>query len=195
MGMLSPTSLYATITFLGVNRDNKDLSTSPLDSVEVSYAGFAGDSHTGLTRHSCVRVAGQYPKGTQIRNVRQISALSAEELSQIQKSMELDHLQPEWIGANLVISGIPEFSKVPPSARLIATNGTSLVIDMENAPCKFPGEIIDQHKPGKGAKFPAAALGKRGVTAWVEREGSLALGDTLRLHIPPVCNWKAVIGN
>lgn len=191
MGMLSPTQLYATIEFLGVNTDGKDLSTSAIKSVDVSYAGFAGDSHTGLTRPSCVRVANQYPKGTDIRNVRQISALSKEELNQIEQSMDIDEVKPEWIGANLIISGIPEFSKVPPSSRLIAENGTALVVDMENAPCQFPGDIINQHVPGKGDRFPKAALGRRGVTIWVERQGMLSLGETLRLHIPPACNWQA----
>jgi len=191
MGMLSPTSLFATIQFLGVNTDGKDLSTTAIDSAEVSYAGFKGDSHSGLTRPSCVRVAAQFPKGTEIRNVRQISALSSEELKQIEHEMKIDVVQPEWVGANIIFSGIPAFSKVPPSSRLIAENGTALVVDMENAPCKFPGDIIDQHVPGKGELFPKAALDRRGVTMWVEREGELSLGDTLRLHVPPVCTWQA----
>ena len=191
MGMLTPTSLYATITFLGVNTDGKDLSTVSASSVEVDYAGFVGDSHSGLTRLSCTRVSRQYKKGTDIRNVRQVSALSAEEFEQIEQSMQVDALQPEWVGANLVVSGIPDFSKIPPSSRLIATNGTALVADMENAPCKFPGDIIEQHLPGKGSAFPKAALNKRGTTLWVEREGTLSVGDTLRLHIPPVCTWTA----
>ena len=164
MSQLSPTSIYATITFLGLNHDGKDLSTNAVDSVDVDYTGFKGDSHAGLTRRSCVRVAKQYPKGTDIRNVRQISALSIEEMIQIEKTMQLDALQPGWVGANLVVSGISDFSKLPPSSRLIATNGTALVVDMENAPCKFPGDIINQHVPEKGAGFVKAALGRRGVT-------------------------------
>lgn len=190
MGMLTPTSLHATITFLGVNNDGKDLSTSAKNRIDVFYSGFDGDSHSGLTRQSCVRVVKQYPKGTEIRNERQISALSVEEIQAIEQTMELDTLNPEWVGANLVVSGIPEFSKIPPASRLIAENGTSLVVDMENAPCKFPGDIIEQHKPGKGAAFPKAAVGKRGIIMWVEREGQLAVGDRLRLHIPPVCTWR-----
>lgn len=190
MGMLSATSLEATITFLGLNTDGKDLSTSAVKAVEVAYSGFVGDSHSGLTRASCARVAKQYPKNTEIRNVRQISALSAEQLSEIEKKMELDVLQPEWVGANLIVKGIPDFSKLPPSSRLIAANGTSLVVDMENAPCKFPGDYIDQHVPGKGSTYAKSAQGRRGITVWVEREGSLSVGDTLRLHIPPVCHWQ-----
>ena len=87
MSVLTPTSLVATVTFLGLNIDGKDLSTNAVKSVDVSYAGFVGDSQSGLTRSSCVRVVKQYPKGTDIRNVRQISALSIEELNQISKTM------------------------------------------------------------------------------------------------------------
>lgn len=190
MSMLSPTILTATVQFLGINDIAGDLSTRIVPEVDVNYGGFVGDSHSGVTRASCVRVVSQYPKGTEIRNTRQISALSAEDIENIRTTMDLDILNPEWIGANLVLQGLPEFSKLPPSSRLIAANGTSLVVDMENAPCRFPGDIIEQHRPGFGSKFPKAALGKRGITMWVERTGSLRTGDVLTLHVPPVCNWR-----
>ena len=190
MPMLTPTSLRATVTFLGLNQTGSDLSTSAANELSLNFAGVEGDSHSGLTRPSCVRVKSQYPKGTEIRNTRQLSALSAEELSKIQLTMQLDELSPCWIGANLVLTGIHDFSQLPPSSRLIAKNGTSLVVDMQNAPCRFPGDIIEQHKPGKGTSFAKAALGKRGVTLWVEREGLLRMGDVLTLHIPPVCHWQ-----
>lgn len=190
MPVLTPTSLTATITYVGVNTSGADLQTTSTSAIDVGYEGFAGDSHSGLTRSSCTRVRSQYPKGTEIRNTRQISAVSTEELKQIENKMGLDLLQPEWIGANLVVSGLPDFTKLPPSSRLIAANGTSLVVDMENAPCRFPGDIIEQHKPGYGKLFPKAALGLRGVTLWVECTGVLSVGDCMTLHIPPVCNWR-----
>jgi hypothetical protein len=190
MPMLSPTDWVAEIRFLGINTDGDDLSTSSVDQIGVDYTGFVGDSHSGLTRPSCVRVKSQYPKGTEIRNTRQISALSAEELSLIAENMKIDGLNPAWLGANLVLEGFPDFSKLPPSSRLIAPNGTSLVVDMENAPCRFPGEIIEQYAPGFGKLFPKAAVNKRGVTLWVERTGSLSIGDKLTLHIPPACHWQ-----
>ncbi|MEM6942014.1 MAG: hypothetical protein AAF509_18060 [Pseudomonadota bacterium] len=34
------------------------------------------------------------------------------------------------------------------------------------------------------------AEGRRGVTAWVEREGMLRVGDTLRLHVPGQRAWQ-----
>lgn len=190
MPMLTPTQWVAKVCFLGINDDGGDLSTSSVDHIDVNYSGFVGDSHSGLTRPSCVRVKSQYPKGTEIRNTRQISALCAEELNLIAKAMEIESLNPAWVGANLVLEGFPDFSKLPPSSRLIAPNGTSLVVDMENAPCRFPGEIIEQHAPGFGALFPKAAVNKRGITLWVERTGSLNIGDVLTLHIPPACHWR-----
>jgi hypothetical protein len=191
MPMLTPTDLVAEVRFLGINIDGDDLSTSSVDQIDVDYSGFVGDSHSGLTRSACVRVVSQYPKGTEIRNTRQISALCTEELHLIANAMQIDSLSPAWLGANLVLEGLPDFSKLPPSSRLIAANGTSLVVDMENAPCRFPGEIIEQHAPGFGSLFPKAAVNKRGLTLWVERTGSLVIGDKLTLHIPPACHWRA----
>jgi MOSC domain-containing protein YiiM len=132
-----------------------------------------------------VRVRHQYPQGTEIRNTRQISIVSVEELALIAANMGLDGLQPDWLGANLLVSGIPSFSQVPPSTRMIFDGGASLVVDLENSPCKYPGEIIERHHPGYGDRFAKAALGKRGVTAWVEREGRISNGDSIRLFIPP----------
>ena len=162
-----------------------DLSSSRIPSVNITYAGFDGESHSGLVRASCVRVRGQYAEGTEIRNTRQISIVSVEELAMIADAMGIDSLEPEWVGANLLVSGIPEFSKIPPSTRMIFASGASLVVDLENSPCKYPGEIIERHHPGKGELFPKAAYGRRGVTAWVEREGHITTGEAIKVHIPP----------
>lgn len=164
---------------------DEDLSSSRIASVKVSYAGLQGESHSGLVRSSCVRVRHQYPQGTEIRNTRQISIVSTEELAAIAETMGISELKPEWLGANLLVSGIPSFSQIPPSTRMIFAGGASLVVDLENSPCKYPGEIIDRHYPGFGNLFPKAAVGRRGVTAWVEREGSINTGDSIRLYIPP----------
>jgi hypothetical protein len=164
---------------------DEDLSSSRVASVEVSYAGLQGESHSGLVRSSCVRVRHQYPQGTEIRNTRQISIVSTEELAIIADNMGIAELKPEWLGANLVVSGIPNFSQIPPSTRMIFDGGASLVVDLENSPCKYPGEIIERHHPGFGKLFAKAAVGHRGVTAWVEREGHINTSDAINLYIPP----------
>ncbi len=162
-----------------------DLSSSRIESVKVSYEGFMGESHSGLVRPSCVRVRHQYPQGTEIRNTRQISIVSVEDLAVTAEKMGIESLQPEWLGANLLVSGIPNFSQIPPSTRMIFDGGAALVVDLENSPCKYPGEIIERHHPGFGKLFASAAMGRRGVTAWVERQGQINTGDSIRLYIPP----------
>lgn len=186
MPVLRPTKIVGRVDAIAVNRDlETDLSTERVESIPVTYAGFEGDDHGGLTRKSCVRVRAQYTQGTEIRNVRQVSIVSTEDLAQIAEIMEVSHLEPEWLGANLCLSGIPDFTLVPPSSRLIFSGGASLVVDMENGPCQYPGMIIERHIPGFGDRFAKAALTLRGVTAWVEREGVINAGDDVTLHVPP----------
>jgi len=188
--MLVPSKIRGRIEALLINRDrNKTLSSERITSVDVSYSGFAGEAHGGLTRPSCSRVKLQYDPGTRIRNTRQITVLAEEELAQIAVNMGIGHLEPEWIGANLVLSGIPGLTLLPPAGRLIFDSGVSIVVDMENGPCKFAGENIDQHFPGFGERFAKAAQHLRGVTAWVECEGELTPGMEARLHIPVQPPW------
>ena len=191
MPALKPTEYTGRIAWIGRVADRaSSLAAEPLSEVAVSYAGIAGEEHAGLTRPSCSRVVAQYPKGTEIRNVRQFSVLSVEELAAIAAKMGVARIDPAWVGASLVVEGIPDFSHVPPSSRLQGPDGVALVVDMENRPCHLPAKVIDAHLPGVGGRFKAAANGRRGVTAWVEREGVLRLGEMLRLHIPDQPVWS-----
>ncbi len=192
MPALKLTEYAARITWLGtVPEAREDIRSVPREAVDLSYAGMAGEMHSGLTRPSCVRVKAQFSEGTEIANTRQISIVSAEELAEIAARMELDSIDPAWLGASMVITGLPDFSHVPPSARLQGPDGASLVIDMQNLPCLYPAREIDKDHPGRGPKFKAAARGRRGVTAWVEREGRLAVGDAMRLFVPGQRAWKS----
>lgn len=191
MQALMPTGYEGQITWIGRVPDrDRTLAAEPLQEVEVTYAGIAGEAHGGLTRPSCSRVVAQYPKGTDIRNVRQLSVLSAEDLGAIAANMGLDRIDPAWVGASLVVEGIPDFTHLPPSARLQGPDGVALVVDMENRPCHLPAKVIDDHAAGFGGRFKRAARGRRGVTAWVEREGVLRIGDMMRLHIPDQPVWS-----
>lgn len=191
MPALLPTEFTGRIAWLGrVEKGGEGIRSVPLNDVYASYAGVEGEVHAGLTRASCVRVRDQFPEGTEIRNVRQFSILSAEEMREIADEIGLDAVAPEWLGASIIIEGIPDFSHVPPSSRLLTDEGTALVIDMQNRPCIYPAKEIEKDHPGHGKGFKAAAKGKRGVTAWVEREGALRVGDNLRLHIPDQRQWS-----
>lgn len=177
------------------NNENNDITTVPRDSVNVAFAGFEGDSHTGVTRKSCVRVKKQYPINTVIRNTRQISIVSQEELQAIAAAMNIDMIKPEWLGANLCLSGIPDFTRIPPSSRLLFKSGAALVVDVENEPCKYPADIIEKHYPGSGKLFVKIALNRRGVTAWVEREGAIGLNDVVEVHVPVQHQWEPQTAN
>ncbi len=190
MPALMPTHFTATIRWLGrVPVGEGPIRSVPVDSVHLTWDGMVGERHSGLTRPSCSRMLKQYPRGTEIRNVRQLSVMSAEELALIAERMGLDAIAPEWAGASMVIEGIPDFSHVPPSARLQGPGGVMLAIDMENRPCQLPAREIESEHEGFGKRFKPAAAGLRGVTAWVERPGRLAIGDELRLHVPDQPHW------
>lgn len=190
MPALKPTDFYATIAWLGFVPDrDADLRSVAHDGVELTFAGFPGEAHGGLTRGSCSRVVSQHPRGTIIRNVRQLSIVSAEELAGIARDIGVDAFDPSWIGASMVVEGIPDFTHLPPSSRLQGPDGATLVVDMENRPCHLPAPVIEHDAPGHGKAFKAAARGRRGVTAWVEREGRLSLGERLRLHVPDQPPW------
>ncbi|MEX0369309.1 MAG: sulfurase [Tateyamaria sp.] len=190
MPALKPTSFTATITWLGhVPSREASLRATPAEAVDVTLDGFPGEDHGGPTRPSCTRVRTQYTPGTEIRNVRQLTILSAEELAATAAAMGLDRIDPAWVGASMIIEGIPEFTRVPPSSRLMADSGVGITIDMENRPCIYPGKEIEQEAEGFGKLYKPAAKGRRGVTAWVEHGGRLAIGDSLTLHVPDQPVW------
>ncbi|MBL4813504.1 MAG: MOSC domain-containing protein [Rhodobacteraceae bacterium] len=192
MPALKPTDYYGTITWLGrvPDRDTRTITTLPMNEMKLGFAGLEqGEIHAGLTRPSCSRVLAQYPRDTEIRNTRQLSLICAEESAAIAAQSGLDTLDPAWLGASIVLSGIPDFSHLPPGARLQSENGTTLTIDVQNRPCLFPALSIEAAKPGHGKDFKSIAKGLRGVTGWVERPGTLLLGDKLRLHIPDQRSW------
>ncbi|WP_299351722.1 sulfurase [uncultured Shimia sp.] len=192
MPALMPTEFFAEILWLGRVEDSvDDLSAEPLDAMDLSFEGIPDDCHNGLTRASCSRVKAQHPRGTTIANTRQLSILSAEELEEIADTMGIEEFDPAWVGASIILRGIPDLTHLPPSSRLQSDNGTCLVVDMENRPCVLPGRVIDREAPGHGKAFKSASKDKRGVTAWVERPGRLSVGDILRLHIPDQRPWAA----
>lgn len=187
MAILQPSGLVGTIEAILINHKlGSERNATELDRVRVSYAGFEGDVYASLTRPACVRTKAQYSVGTAIRNVRQLSIVSAEELLEIGAGMGLSEpIRPDWLRANLVVSGLPNFTQIPPASRLVIQDGPAFAVDMENEACAIPGKLIEKAHPGFGKHFRGAAFGKRGVTAWVEREGQITVGTKITLHIPP----------
>ena len=191
MAALKKTAFAGTVSWLGtVPSDQDSIRSVAREFLDLTFEGVPGERHAGLTRPSCSRVLNQYPtRGTEIRNTRQISVLSAEEIDEIARAIGLKGLQPEWLGATVVLSGLPDLTHLPPSSRLLSEAGVCLIVDMENRPCNLPAKEIEAEHPGAGKAFKTAASGKRGVTVSVERPGRLALGDVLTLYVPDQRLW------
>ena len=192
MPALVVTAFTGTITWLGrvPHRARKEIAGEPLEAMPLTFAGFEQEFHAGLTRESCSRVTTQYRRGTEIANVRQLSIVSAEELALIADSLGLDVVDPAWLGASIVVEGIPDFTHIPPSSRLQTQVGVTLTVDMLNKPCTLVAKTIEELRPGHGKAFKAAAKNRRGVTAWVERPGTLRVGDRVTLHVPGQRAWS-----
>lgn len=172
-----------------VGNRGESLRAESASEIQLEFEGIAGDSHGGLTRPSCVRVEDLYDLDTPIRNTRQASVLSAEELGLIARDMGMDELPPALLGANIVTSGIPDLTLVPPASRLQFASGATLVVDLENHPCNLPAREIEKEMPGRGRAFKMAAMRRRGVTAWVEREGVVKRNDCVKLFVPAQPAW------
>lgn len=161
------------------------LEKRPVPEAMMLFSGMKDDCHGGLTRKSDSRMLKQYRRGTEVRNSRQLSILSVEELAEVAETMGIPVVKPEWVGANLVTRGIPDLSLLPPSTRLQFPSGAMIVVDMENHPCRYPADIIARHHPEAKKGFVKAAMHKRGVVGWVEAEGAIRPGDAITVWIPP----------
>ena len=191
MPALKPTDFQAEVVWLGRVVDQKDdLRSEVLSDAVLTFAGLEGEWHSGLTRPACTRTLAQYPRFTEIRNVRQLTVLSQEDLDAIADATGVEAVDPALLGASMVLKGIPDFTHVPPSSRLQMPDGASLVVDMENRPCTYLSRDIAKDHSVLGHGFKPAAKNRRGVTAWVEREGRVQLGDRVTLHIPDQPVWS-----
>jgi MOSC domain-containing protein YiiM len=161
------------------------LEKQTVAEAQFVFTGMVGDCHGGLTRKSDSRMLKQYKRGTEVRNSRQVSILSTEELTEVAERMGIPAVQPEWVGANMVIRGIPDLTLLPPSTRLKFPSGAMIVVDAENHPCRYPADIIAKHHPEARKGFVAAAMHKRGVVGWVEAEGVIRTGDRITIWVPP----------
>lgn len=191
MPAIAKTRFVAEILWLGGVADRSAaLASNAAQSMDLTFAGPVGEDHGGETRASCSRVRDLYTPGTQIKNTRQLTILSQEELDQIAQNMGLPSLDPALLGASMVIRGIPDFTNITPCARLVAPSGASVTIEHANRPCTLPARPIETAHTGFGAKFKPAAKGLRGVTAWVEAEGRIAVGDELAVFVPDQPVWS-----
>lgn len=172
-----------------------DFVCQPVDGLELSFKGIAGDFHAGMTRRSGGREP-WYPRGTEMRNERQLSIIDSRELAMVALDMGIDRLKPEWIGANIDLTGLPNLSMLPPRTLLFFEGGVTLKIDGQNAPCRLAGGSIASHFPDHdhtrlALAFKDAAKRRRGLVAWVEKPGIVKVGESVKVQIPEQWIYEA----
>jgi hypothetical protein len=166
----------------------KDFITAPASNLNMTFEGIESDHHGGLTRKAGGREP-WYPRGTVMRNERQISLVAFDELAAAATEMGLSEIKPEWIGANIVVGGIANFSMLPPRTLLFFDGGVTIKIDGQNAPCRASGRAIGT---GAGASdiesvalaFKDAAKRRRGLVGWVEKPGMIEAGAKVTVRLP-----------
>ena len=172
-----------------------DFVTRAVDALDLGFDGIAGDFHGGSTRLSGGREP-WYPRGTEMRNERQLSIVAADELAQIAAGMGIAGIEPEWIGANLVLGGVPRLSMLPAGTMLFFAGGVTLKVDGQNAPCRLAGRSVamnagmDDVEAG-ALLFPRHGRRLRGLVAWVEKPGRIARGEQVSVRIPEQWIYRA----
>ncbi len=162
--------------------------TRAVDAIDLGFDGVAGDFHAGATRRSGGREP-WYPRGTEIRNERQISIVAPDELERIARNMGIREIRPEWLGANLLIDGVPSLSFLPAGTMLFFRGGVTLKVDAQNGPCRVAGALVAErarleNREAGALLFPKAAKRLRGLVAWVEKPGRIAVGEDVSVRVP-----------
>jgi MOSC domain-containing protein YiiM len=133
--------------------------------------------------------------------VRQFSAISLEEFTGIKRMLGAPAEPSGYglLGENLIISGIPDFSALPPGTLLTFTRGEDggevstgavLAIWARNEPCRVPERNFsdlygtDEHPFVASERFATAAKHRRGIVGSVYCAGTIQRGDTVRVWRP-----------
>ena len=169
--------------------------TEPVGELQLDFDGIAGDLHAGQTRRSGGREP-WYPRGTEMRNERQLSIVAFDELAVVAGRMELAEVKPEWIGANLTLEGLPNLSMLPAGTLLFFKGGATVKIDGQNKPCRFAGRSIAENAGMTDVEagallFPQTAKRLRGLVGWVEKPGRIAAGEEVSVRVPEQWIYRA----
>jgi hypothetical protein len=166
----------------------EDFVTEAVGELRLGFDGIERDVHSGYTRRSGGREP-WYPRGTEMRNERQASIVAADELAIVAERMGIAAIEPEWIGANLVISGVPRLSMLPSGTLLFFENGVTLKVDAQNGPCRIAGQSVAERAgmadvTAGALLFPKVAKRLRGLVGWVEKPGTIRDGEAVSVRVP-----------
>ncbi len=163
-------------------------------TIEAALDGIVGDRHRGLSRQAWD--GDKQAEGVVRRNERHWSAVSVEELAEIERGMDLaEPLLASSLGANLCLEGVPGLSKWPRGTVLKFPSGAELLVEEYNPPCSDMGEkLAAMHSSNSGEPiatnaFSRAAKFSRGIVGVVEVAGSISVGDEVRVEPERLPKW------
>ncbi len=177
VGSAAPATVVATHVW---PRDHE--TPASVDQLILDWGGPVGDRHHGLTMNSDVRQKPVFERGTEIRNHRQVSIVDLSQLATIAANLGIERIDPGVVADNICTSGLPDLTAVAPMTRLVFSSGVVLLTGGENMPCTIAGRMVAAAHGGRAEAFPKAAMGLRGITAWVEHPGIVRPGDTITLQ-------------
>ena len=173
---------------------NDDLSKDERRTIQVELDGVVGDRHRSYQRSAWK--TDKQPEGTTRRNERQWSAVSLEELEEIQQALDLNEaLTASRLGANLCLQGVNELSRLPKGTLLKFPSGAELMVEEYNPPCHDMGKILAQkYTTRTGDPLPSTAFSKaaklnRGVVGVVEAAGAINAGDEVTVELYETPAW------
>ena len=178
------------------------LNGESVSRINFGLMGPTGDDHAGLSRHlsghdGAYMETSSLMRGARVFNWRSWTALSDQEISIIEEKLGVS-IPQGCLLENLVISGIPNFSQLPPTSRLVFPmrkdrSQAILAVWEENGPCRGVGNRLEKYHadqkyiqaPGLSTRFITAARSKRGVMGLLLSEGLVEVGDWVNVF-PPV---------
>jgi len=173
---------------------NDDPGKQQLPSIQAELDGIVGDRHRSYFRKTWA--GDKQPKGTVRRNERQWSAVSVEELADIQKELGLEKpLTAASLCANLCLSGVAELSRLPKGTLLKFPSGAELIVEEYNPPCREMGQklaALHQTKSGEplsSTAFSKAAKLSRGVVGVIDVAGAINEGDEVTVVLYETPKW------
>jgi hypothetical protein len=167
-------------------RDRLGFRSHNVETLDLDFEGIVGNRHRGWLRKADARVP-YLPRGTPMRNTRHVSIVSRKDCAEIAGRLDIPHLDPAAIGANVVVEGVPHLSFLPRGTRLLFDGGVILAVEDQNAPCSLAGEAVQLANPGREHIKPAfakVAKGLRGLVASVEHPGRLTAGGNFTARLP-----------
>ena len=192
---ISMKKIVAQVVSVHAGSDD-DSGQEKSSTVQVELDGIVGDHHQSFERSAFK--GDKQPEGTIRRNERQWSAVSTEELTEIQAAMDLsESLTAASLGANLCITGIAELSRLPKGTVLKFPSGAELIVEEYNPPCLGMGKKLasmyttKSGEPLSSTAFSKAAKLIRGIVGSVEVAGTISAGDEVTVELFETPAWLA----